>query len=276
MLETNVRHWADTIVTARRNGWLLDPISDVVSLTLDEAYAIQASVLSSRVEHGEQRIGWKLGYTSLAMCEQMGVDRPNFAPLTDRMLLRDGAIIGDRVVQPRVEPEIAVILREPVSAGATREQVLAACAQTRAVLEVVDPVWRDYRFRIEDNTADGSSAAYVVVGPVLKGCDDLADVRVVLACDGRPVAESTGAAAMGHPADAVAWLATELAAHGGRLEPGDLIITGGLTAAVQLSTGTTVSATFGGQFSVRVSRSDSAAQALGGWCGSAPDSRAGA
>ncbi|MET8249571.1 fumarylacetoacetate hydrolase family protein [Streptomyces sp. NPDC005202] len=257
VLDVNVRYWADAIVKARRSGWLLDPISDQASLSLDEAYAIQASVLSARVERGERRIGWKLGYTSLAMREQMGVDRPNFAPLTDRMLLRDGDIVGDGVVQPRVEPEIAVILAEPVSAGATREQVLAACAQTRAALEVVDPVWRDYRFRIEDNTADGSSAAYVVVGPVLKGYGDLTGMRVVLACDGRPVAEATGAAAMGHPADAVAWLATELAAHGGRLEPGDLIITGGLTSAVPLPTGATVSATFGGQFSVRVSRSGS-------------------
>ncbi|MCQ4079122.1 fumarylacetoacetate hydrolase family protein [Streptomyces sp. RB6PN25] len=255
MYEADVQHWADVIVMARRYGWLLDPISDKVPLTLDDAYAIQARVLSARIERGERRIGWKLGYTSLSMREQMGIDLPNFAPLTNRMVMHDGEIISDRVIQPRVEPEIALVLSRPVSAGATPEQVLAACAQPRAVLEVVDPVWRDYRFRLEDNTADGSSAAYVVLGPQLKGCGDLSRLRVELACDGRPVAEATGAAAMGHPAQAVAWLATELAAHGGRLEPGDIIITGGLTAAVPLPAGGTVSATFGGLFGIGVSRS---------------------
>lgn len=244
---------AAVILAARADGRMLNPLTDITPMTLDEAYAVQALVHAARVARGERRVGWKLGYTSRAMREQMGVDRPNFGPLTDRMVLDDGEPVGADVLQPRVEPEVAIVLDRPVKPGAERSEVAVAVRQARAALEVVDSVWRDYRFRIEDNTADGSSAAYVVLGPALDAAD-LSTVPVQLRVDGDTVSTGTGAAAMGHPLDALAWLADELAKRGGGLQAGDLVITGGLTAAVPLRPGGVVQAVFGDEFLVSTRR----------------------
>jgi 2-keto-4-pentenoate hydratase len=132
--------------------------------------------------------------------------------------------------------------------------VLDACDAALACLEIVDSVWAGYRFTLEDNTADGSSAAWVAVGPPLP-LDELASLPVALTVDGEVAERGTGAAASGHPAAGVAWLAGELAARGRALRPGDLIITGGLTSAHPLEAGHRIGAVFGdGRWSVEVRR----------------------
>lgn len=108
---------------------------------------------------------------------------------------------------------------------------------------MVDPIWRDRRFRIEDNTADGSSAAGYLLGEPLDPAD-LPGVAVTLLRNGHPVAEATGAAAAGHPAAGVAWLAGLLDRRGETLEAGSLVLTGGLTRAVPLEPGDEVGAVF--------------------------------
>lgn len=227
---------------ARQAGRTLDvPLTAELALSLDDAYRIQEAGTALRLARGERVVGWKLGYTSLAMREQMGIASPNFGPLTDAMLLRSGAAVPPTALQPRVEPEIGLRLRRRLSGRCTIEEVLDACSAAVACLEVVDSVWTGYRFRIEDNTADGSSAAWVVVGDELP-LDDLPSVPVTMSVDGVEVARATGAAAGGHPALGVAWLAEQLAGRGQALEPGDLVITGGLTAAHPLAPGTTIAA----------------------------------
>jgi 2-keto-4-pentenoate hydratase len=122
--------------------------------------------------------------------------------------------------------------------------VLGACDAALACLEIVDSVWSGYRFTLEDNTADGSSAAWVAVGPPLP-VSDLAALPVELSVDGEVVERGVGAAASGHPALGVVWLAEQLARRGQALEPGDLVITGGLTSAHPLEPGHSISASFG-------------------------------
>ena len=171
------------------------------------------------------------------MREQMGVDSPNLGPLLDSMVIPPGTAVPPDLVQPRVEPEIGIVI------GADGRP-----AGARAVLEVVDSVWRDYRFTLAANTADGSSAAGVVVGDLLDGESDtdLAAMPVELWRDGTLEATGRGDAAMGHPHAAVAWLEGRLAARGEALEEGDLVITGGLTRAVPLAPGGIVEARFPG------------------------------
>lgn len=210
---------------------------------MDDAYAVQALLTEERLRRGERLVGWKLGYTSQAMREQMGVAEPNLGPLTDAMLLVDGADVSGRFTQPRVEPEVALRFERDVAPGADRAAVLRAVGNAHAALEVVDSAYTDYRFRIEDNTADGSSAAGVVVGREL-ALDGMADVAVRLDVDGFPVGSGHGRDASGHPADGVVWLVAQLAARGERLRAGDLVITGGLTAAAPLPPGTTICAEF--------------------------------
>ena len=241
---------------ARQAGRTLDTLlSGSLSFSLDDAYRVQDQVTALRLAAGERRAGWKLGYTSAVMRAQMGIDAPNFGPLTDTMLLSSPAVLPGGELQPRVEPEIGLRLGRRLTAPCSVDQALAACDAALACLEIVDSVWAGYRFTLEDNTADGSSAAWVSVGPSLPP-EDLATLPVVLSVDGAEVERATGAAASGHPAAGLAWLAEQLAAHGRALEPGDLVITGGLTSARPLRAGSRISAAFGvgGAVTVQVSR----------------------
>ena len=244
---------AGRILDAHARLATLDPISDRFELALDDAYAIQALITKARLSRGERMVGWKLGYTSLVMREQMGVDAPNFGPLTDAMLLADGDAVPATMTQPRVEPEVALRFARDVEPGADRDGVLAAVGTAHACLEVVDSVWTDYRFRLEDNTADGSSAAGVVLGAGLP-LDRLDTVEVTLLVDGEPFGSGRGSDASGHPADGVVWLAVQLAARGERIRAGDVVITGGLTRAAPLAAGTTIAAVYDTGATVAVTR----------------------
>ncbi|HEY0518231.1 MAG TPA: fumarylacetoacetate hydrolase family protein [Ilumatobacteraceae bacterium] len=236
--------WASKLDAARRSREGRDPVSATVPLDLADAYAIQRAGTELRLQRGERVVGWKLGYTSLAMRAQMGIDQPNFGPLTDAMLLASNDAVSASLMQPRVEPEIGLRLARPLTGDVTVDDVLGAVGEAFACLEVVDSVFPGYRFRLEDNTADGSSAAQVVVGPALRRVDNLDLVTVVVSHNGRDVAASTGAAASGHPAAGVVWLVAQLARDGRQLEAGDIVITGGLTKAVPLGVGDHIEAVF--------------------------------
>jgi len=222
-----VDDFAAMIDSAHRERRLLDATGQP-SLDLAGAYVVQEALTALRTSRGARRIGFKLGYTSQAMREQMHIDEPNHGPLLSTMHITDGRV-PDMLIHPRVEPEIALVL------GADLRPVEACAA-----LEVVDSIWRDYRFSLELNTADGSSAAGVVLGPPL-ALDALDTVSVRLVRNGIVVGEGTGSAAMGHPLRALEWLAQRVA-----LAPGDVVITGGLTAAVPIEAGDVVVADFDG------------------------------
>jgi 2-keto-4-pentenoate hydratase len=237
---------------ARQAGRTLDVLlSDSLSFSLDDAYRVQDQVTALRLAAGERRAGWKLGYTSAVMRAQMGIDAPNFGPLTDAMLLSSPLVLPGGELQPRVEPEIGRRLGRRLTAPCSVDEALDACDAALACLEIVDSVWAGYRFTLEDNMADGSSAAWVAVGPSLP-LEDLASVPVALSVDGEVAERATGATAGGHPAAGLAWLAEQFAARGLALEPGDQVITGGLTSAQPLRPGGQISAAFGVDASVTV------------------------
>ena len=222
------------------------PLSDdFPDLTEADAYAIQAALLRLK---DTARTGYKLGFTSAAMREQMGVDHPNSGVLLANMRLADGRLPAGALIQPRVEPEIAILLgRDLHGADITPEQVAAATAAVLPAIEVVDSRYRDYRFKSVDNIADNSSAARYVLGAprALADVGDLRRVGVRLSIDGVPVDQGVGAAALDSPLAAVAWLAAHLATGGESLRAGEVILTGGLTRAHALNPGQTAHAEFG-------------------------------
>ncbi len=249
-----IAEWAAVLAAARRNRVGCDPISSSIDLTIDDAYAIQRAGSALRLERGEKSVGWKLGYTSLAMRTQMGIDQPNFGPLTDAMLVAHDGDADASLIQPRVEPEIGLRFDHSLPGDADLDTVLGAVGEAFACLEIVDSVYPDYRFRLEDNTADGSSAAQVVVGPALGSIDRLDEVTVELLHNGVHVGSATGREASGHPAAGVVWLVGRLALQGRRIEAGNIVITGGLTRAVPLEVGDHVEAVFNTRTRVAVHR----------------------
>lgn len=235
----DVESAAELLDGAHLRGVLLEAV-DVRVGGLAAAYGVQDALTARRMARGATRVGWKLGYTSAVMRAQMGIAEPNFGPLLSSMLVD---VVDDRFVQPRVEPEIALVLGSDPGPDAGIDEVLGACRAARVALEVVDSVWTGYSFDLEHNTADGSSAAGVVIGDEIP-LDRLDEVAVTLQVDGRDVGHGLGADASGHPALGVGWLSARLAERGLALSDGDVVITGGLTAAHALERGSTIAATF--------------------------------
>lgn len=238
---------AAVLLEAEAQRTAIDRLTDAhPSLTMTDAYAVQESIRRRKLAAGAGVLGWKAGLTSRAMRDQMGVSQPNRGSLFDYCLL-DGVLQRDELIHPRVEPEIAFVLgRELRGPGVTLLEVLAATRWVCAAIEVVDSRFKDYRFRVEDNTADNSSAARLVLGPAVFAVDslDLSLVGVVLERNGEVEQTGAGAATLGHPARAVAWLANQLAESGQAIEAGQIVISGGLTSAPLVVAGDHVAARF--------------------------------
>ena len=228
---------------ARRAGRTLD-VDDVEVGDLRSAYAVQRALTHLRLGRGDSVVGWKLGYTTAAMREQMAIDAPNYGPLLASMEV--GGVLPGTLLQPRVEPEIALVLAGDPGRGASADRVLAVCTRACLALEVVDSVWTAYRFDLEHNTADGSSAAGFVLGDEIPlGAATISvvlDVETPGASSGTTHAEEDGLGSLSAAAEAVSWLAGRLDEEGRALRAGDVVLTGGLTRAVPLTAGSVVRA----------------------------------
>lgn len=211
-------------------------------ITLQEAYAVQRGSIERRLARGERRIGIKMGFTSRAKMQQMGVSDLIWGRLTDAMLVDDGGSISlSHFVHPRVEPEIAFLIRKPLSGRVSVPQALAAVEAVAPALEIIDSRYQDFRFSLTDVVADNSSSSGFVVGPWQRPDTDLANLGLILAFDGRPQAFGSSAAILGHPLRSLVAAARVVAEAGEVLSPGDLVLAGGATAASALVAGSYVS-----------------------------------
>lgn len=218
-------------------------------LDVETGYAVQDETLRRRLARGERLIGVKLGLTSKAKQQRMGVDTPFVAWLTDAMMLPPGEPVPqDRLIHPRLEPEIVFVMGSRLEGpGVTAETALAAVATVAAGAEVIDSRYTDFKFTAGDVVADNASSGCFVTGSVaLAPADvDIVGEKVVVEVDGVVVYSATGAAVLGNPAEALALAANELAARGLAIEPGWIVLTGGMTDAVPIPAGTEVSCRFG-------------------------------
>jgi 2-oxo-3-hexenedioate decarboxylase len=242
---------ADQLLVARRERKAIAPFSDEhPDLDLTTAYEAQAVFVESLVAAGERIVGAKIGLTSRAKQDAMGVNEPLSGWLTDAMVLEPGAPVPlEALIQPRVEPEIAFLLARPLDGPATVTSVLAATEAVFAAVDVLDSRYEDYRFMLPDVVADNCSSGRLVLGPQARRPSELEDLRLVgcvLRRRGEIVGTAAGAAVMGHPAAPVAWLANHLAARGETLPAGSLVLSGGLMAPVPLAAGTSATAEFDG------------------------------
>jgi len=223
---------ADRLDAAARTRAPVPPLTDSYALDLTRAYAVQAQLVARRLERGERIVGLKMGFTSQAMRRQMAVDRPNCGWLTDAMAAPAGSTIElTAFIHPRVEPEVALLLGRDLVWPAGKDDVEAAVDACAPALEVVDSRFHAYRFRLEDNTADNSSAAAFVVGEWRPWPVGLGRLSVRLLMNGAAVEEGATDAVLGHPLNSLreaARLATEL---GRPLRKGMIVLTGGVTSA---------------------------------------------
>jgi 2-keto-4-pentenoate hydratase len=205
-------------------------------VTREEAWGIASARDRLRAARGEVCTGYKLGWTSEAMRRALGIDEPNFGTLWAYMRIDDGILDLGRLIHPKAEPEVAFVADSVLQgAGITADDVLVG-GRWAVAIEVVDPRWTDWDFDWLDNTADGSSAAAYVVGAFHSPGVRPETFRLTMEA-GAVTREGTGEAAMDSPAEAVAYLVRKLDDRGEALQPGMVVLTGGITAPIDLTAG---------------------------------------
>jgi 2-keto-4-pentenoate hydratase len=233
------------------------PLRDGLEPTdVDGAYAVQSINTGYWIDQGRRVIGRKIGLTAEAVQKQLGVDRPDFGVLFDDMLIVDGANLDPKaVLQAKAEAEIALVLAKDLdNPQATLFDVMAATQYALPALEIVDSRITDWKITFADTVADNASSAFFVLGrePRSLAGLDLRTCGMVMEIDGRTVSLGVGAACLGHPLNAAAWLARTLAQRGDPLKAGDIVMTGALGPMAALTPGCEVRATIGGLGSVQM------------------------
>jgi len=248
---------ADTLEGAERDRTELSPFSDEHPEFDDAtAYDAQWEGIQRKLTGGQQIVGAKLALTSRIKQQVMKVDSPLYGWVTSRMLAPFGEPVRlSTLIHPRVEPEVAFLLARDIPTPATVTSVLAATEAVFAAIDVLDSRYASFRFTLPDVIADNASAGLFLMGSKAIRPSEVEDLRLlgcVLRVNGDVVATAAGAATMGHPAAAVAWLANKLVARGQSLKAGMLIFSGGLTEPIPLTADISVTAELAGLGTVEV------------------------
>ena len=244
---------AETMASALREAYSTEPIpplDDIASDDVDMAYAIQEINTQYWISKGRTLVGRKIGLTSIAVQKQLGVDQPDFGALFNDMGIEDGGVLSPSVLlQPKVEAEIALVLGADLDiVDCTASQVAAAVEYAVASLEIVDSRIEGWQIRFADTVADNGSSAKFVLGKEKKTLEnlDLYSCGMVLEVDGVVTSLGAGAACLGHPLNAAAWLASTLSQRGAPLKEGDILLTGALGPMVSLTPGSNIKSQIGG------------------------------
>jgi 2-oxopent-4-enoate/cis-2-oxohex-4-enoate hydratase len=251
MNEDLITTLGDELYDALQACRVVDPLTTRhPGITVEDAYAIQQRVIARRIGAGETIVGKKIGVTSKAVMNMLGVYQPDFGILLDGMVYNEGdAIEASTLIQPKAEGEIAFILkRDLVGPGVSAADVIAATEGVMACFEIVDSRIRDWKIKIQDTVADNASCGVFVLGDrVVSPLEvDLNTCGMVLEKNGEIVATGAGAAALGAPANAVAWLANTLGRLGIALKAGEVILSGSLAIMVPVKAGDSLRVTIGG------------------------------
>ncbi len=252
---------AQRLDNAARTRVPIPPLTESDGITsVDTAYAIQTRWTEMRLARGEKVVGRKIGLTSQAIQKQLGVDQPDYGNLwnTTAYTAKNGSveIPASDFLQPRIEGEIAFLIGKPLrQPGVTQDLVLLATDACALGVEIVASRIADWRIKLVDTIADNASYGGFTLGPWDKKMKDadLAALAMEIKQNGAPAADGMGAAALGHPAKSVAWLANKLLEFGVSLEPGDIVISGGITKMLPVKPGDEFIFSLTSQPSLRIS-----------------------
>lgn len=237
--------YAETLDTAAREAEATPQITPKdPAFTVAEAYEVQKLSVDRRLARGERRIGVKMGLTSRAKMQQVGVDEAAWGRLTDAMLVEEGSALSRaKYVHPRVEPEIAFLMKAPLSGRVTGAAALAAVEAIAPAMEIIDSRFENFKFALEDVVADNTSSSGLVIGSWNDPRSDFSNLGVILEIDGQVVQVGSTAAILGHPLRSLVAAARLVAEAGEQIEAGSIVMAGGITAAPNLAIGQTVRAT---------------------------------
>lgn len=254
---TSLQEHATSIRAAYAGGPIAPIRHGDSDLTMDDAYAIQAINRDLWVGQGRRIVGTKIGLTSVAVQSQLGVDEPDYGYLFDDMMVTpEGTVEQGRMLQPKVEVEIAFILRRDVAEPlASRTEAVDAVDYAVPALEIVDSRIANWDITMVDTVADNASSGMFALGTdtVVLERIDLTGCVMRMAKNGRVVSEGSGAACLGNPLDALQWLSAARCARGDPLRAGDIILSGALGPMVPASPGDLFAASIEGVGNIEVS-----------------------
>lgn len=253
---------AQDLLTAEETGTQIGLLSlRHPGMTMDDAYAIQSAQIRQKLAAGRDIIGWKIGLTSKVMQAALKIDTPDSGVLYDDMLFDSGATVpAGRFIQPRVEAEIAFVMKAPLEGKVTREEVLAATDHVAPALEILDtrilradPATGTPRI-ITDTISDNAANAGIVLGPDRHDPAEV-DLRwtgAIVRKDGEVELTGLGAAVLDDPVMGLVWLARRMHQYGQRIEAGQIILSGSFIAPLECPPGTEIDADFGPFGAVRI------------------------
>ncbi len=243
---------AQIVDEAARTAGAIPQFTESEALGVEEAYAIQALSMERRFARGERLVGVKMGLTSRAKMAQVGVDEVIWGRLTDAMRLEEGGSLSrKRYVHPRIEPELAFLMKSDLSGAVSPTEALSAVEAIAPAMEVIDSRYRNFKFALPDVIADNSSSSGFVLGSWARPDQDFSNLGIVVEVDGRPAQIGSTAAILGHPIRSLVAAAKAAAPIGG-LQAGWIVLAGGATAAHSLSVGEYVRTTIRGLGSVSI------------------------
>jgi len=247
---------ATSLRNAAREGQPILPVrEDLAAMGVEGAYAVQDINTAYYLETGRRLTGRKIGLTSKSVQQQLGVDAPDFGMLfADMELAPDEEVALGRVLQPKVEAEVAVVLERDLKHGqVTLSQLISAIAYVLPAVEIVGSRIRDWDIRLLDTVADNASSGLYALGTQPRKLSevDLRTCGMLMERAGEVVSLGVGAACLGHPLNAALWLARKMAEVGRPLQAGDVIMTGALGPMVTVAPGDVIETTIAGLGVVR-------------------------
>ncbi|WP_373237031.1 2-oxo-hept-4-ene-1,7-dioate hydratase [Cohaesibacter celericrescens] len=230
-------------------------------MTLDDAYAIQSAQMALKLERGHKIIGWKIGLTSKIMQDALGISTPDSGVIYDDMNFADESTVpAMRFIQPRIEAEIAFVMKAPIEGKVTREDVVAATEYVAPAIEILDtrilrndPKSGQARL-IFDTVSDNAANGGIVLGSQKHAPDafDLRWVGAILKKNDEVVATGLGAAVLDDPVMGIVWLAERMGQYDQRIETGQVVLAGSFIAPIECPSGTKITADYGPFGAVRV------------------------
>jgi len=249
MTDMQVSDFATKLYLAEQNLQAIPPLtSEHADMSAETAYAIQMLNVEKKLAQGDRIVGHKIGLTSKPMQAMLRVNEPDFGHLFASMSYQSGDIVDYPLLQPKVEPELAFILGENlVGPHIGLQDVLRATRYILPAIEVIDSRVADWRIKLADTIADNASSGCFVLSDSVNSVENtnITTVGAVMRINGQIVETGAGAAVIGNPALAVAWLANKLTSLGTILKAGDIILSGAVSRAVAVKPGDFVSLSFG-------------------------------
>lgn len=246
----NIETLADHLQKAYDTGQPVQPLIELEpDMTIHDAYLVQLETVKRWEAAGKKITGKKIGLTSKAVQENLGVDEPDYGHLFDDMVVENGGSLSvDKVLQPKIEGEIAFVLKKDLMGpNVTAFDVLDATDYVLPALEIVGCRIEDWKIKIQDTVADNGSSAFYVLGGKPTKISDIQDLKLVgmnLYRNGELYNTGVGAATLGDPAIGVAWLANKLSDYGIRLKAGEVILSGALSGMIPVEAGDSFRAKF--------------------------------